>query len=87
MLFSIDYRFSEGRPDQSTRYFWVISNQGRPVRQPVQLKDSGTLQAAAPGMRPEVGPFQCHLEALAPGASQPTVISAQARMISENVPR
>ncbi len=87
MLFSIDYRFSQGRPDQSTRYFWVITSRDKPLRRQVQLRDSGTLQAVVPGMRPEVGPFQCHLEALAPGASQPTAISGRARMVSDNVPR
>ncbi len=88
MLLGVQYRFS-GRRDQSTRYFWVITCQkGRGLRQEVQLaKDEDELHAVARGMLPEVGPFQCHLEAQARGTSQPTVISNTARMVSDNVPR
>jgi hypothetical protein len=81
MLFSIDYRFTAGGPDRYTRYAWVITPQNaKPLRQEVLLREEGTLQAIMRGMVPEVGPFQCHLEALSRGSSRPAVISDVAPM-------
>lgn len=88
MLFSVDYRFGQGAPDRYAKYFWVIDcAHGRPIRREVQLMEKGTLQAVVPGLRPEVGPFRCHLEMEPRGQSRPTIISDTARMVSDNVPR
>ena len=58
----------------------ITPQNARPMRYEVRLNDNGTLNAIARGMVPETGPFRCHLEALARGASQATVISDIAEM-------
>jgi len=63
MGFSIDYQFTQGRPSPSSPYAWVIEpSRGQPVKQPVQLRERGTLQGFVPGLRPEHGPFKTHIE-------------------------
>ena len=63
MSFSVDYRFTQGQPDRSSPYVWVIErSRGEPARQEVRLTDRGTLQILIPGWRPEEGPFQTHIE-------------------------
>jgi len=74
MGFSVDYQFTEGRPDPSARYFWVIERtQGSPARQPVRLEARGTLQGFVNDFRPEHGPFQAHLEDARGNRLSPTV--------------
>jgi hypothetical protein len=71
MLFSVDYRFSQRSNDQSLRYYWVIiPDRGDPITTEVRLGASGTLTHVERGMRPEIGPFQCRLEAQHPADSQ-----------------
>jgi hypothetical protein len=63
MGMSVDYVFTAGQPLSSQRYFWVIEPaKADPVKQPVQLSQSGTLQAFFTQLRPEQGPFQAHIE-------------------------
>ena len=63
MGISVDYVFTAGQPLSSQRYVWVIEPaKADPVKQPVQLCQSGTLQAFFTQLRPEHGPFQAHIE-------------------------
>ena len=63
MGFSVDYEFTEGRPNPSSPYFLVIEPaKGPPARIKVLLNSKGTLQGFAVGWRPEHGPFEGHLE-------------------------
>ncbi|MFH1923481.1 MAG: hypothetical protein ABIP48_26775 [Planctomycetota bacterium] len=64
MGFSADYRFTDGQPSPSSRYFWVIEPaKGEPVRMEVKLNDEGTLPPTfVPSFRPENGPFRTHVE-------------------------
>ena len=63
MSFSVDYQCSQGAPDPGGPYFWVVSPaRGQPKKQPIRLAEEGTLQAFVQEWRPEVGPFQPHLE-------------------------
>ena len=63
MGLSVEYAFTEGQPLPSLSYVWVIEPaKGDPVRQPVQLGRSGTLQAFFTQLRPDHGPFSCHIE-------------------------
>ena len=63
MGMSVDYVFTVGRPLPSRRYVWVIEPaKADAVKQPVQLSQSGTLQAFFPQLRPEHGPFHAHIE-------------------------
>ncbi len=63
MGMSVDYVFTAGQPLSSRRYVWVIEPaKADPVKQPVQLSQSGTLQAFFPQLRPEHGPFHVHIE-------------------------
>lgn len=73
MGFSIDYQFTQGGPNQSARYAWVIvPSRGKPVTAAVQLAESGTLQSFFPPLRPEDGPFRCLItEAVSEGQPQP----------------
>ena len=60
---SVDYVFTVGQPLPSRRYVWVIEPaKADPVKQPVQLSQSGTLQAFFLQLRPEHGPFHVHIE-------------------------
>ena len=62
MSFSIDYQFTQGGPDPTAKYVWVIErSQGDPYQRPVQLNGKGTLQILLPGWRPGEGPFQSHI--------------------------
>lgn len=62
MSFSVDYQFTQGGPDPTAKYVWVIKrSQGDPYQRPVQLNSKGTLQTLIPGWRPEEGPFQSHI--------------------------
>jgi len=75
MSFSVDYRFTQGRPDRASPYVWVIErSRGEPAKQEVRLTDRGTLQILIPGWRPEEGPFQTHIE------------NAAARKLSDSAP-
>ncbi|MBN1591033.1 MAG: hypothetical protein JW888_16085 [Pirellulales bacterium] len=63
MGMSVDYVFTAGQPESSRQYVWVIEPAtGDPVKQPVQLSPSGTLQAFFPQLRPDHGPFLTHVE-------------------------
>ncbi len=63
MGMSVDYVFQAGDPLPSQAYVWVIEpGKGSQVKQAVQLKRSGTLQAFFTQLRPEHGPFQSHIE-------------------------
>jgi hypothetical protein len=74
MGMSVDYVFTAGQPLPSQRYVWVIEPaQGDPVKQPVQLSHSGTLQAFFPQLRPQHGPFQAHIESSDGGRLSPSV--------------
>jgi hypothetical protein len=79
MSFSVDYAFTRSGPDPASRYAWVIRrSKGPPLKEPVQLKDKGALQALAPGWRPDEGPFEAFLlEIRADGSQVPvsTVIA------------
>jgi len=62
MSFSVDYRFTRGKP-RSSGYVWVIQRtRGAPARQPVRLAEKGNLPILIMGWRPEQGPFRAHLE-------------------------
>ena len=62
MSFSMDYQFTQGGPDPTAKYVWVIErSQGDPYQRPVQLNGKGTLQILIPGWRPGEGPFQSHI--------------------------
>ena len=63
MGISVDYAFAAGQPLPSLSYVWVIEPaKADPVKQPVQLSQSGTLQAFFTQLRPEHGPFHAHIE-------------------------
>jgi hypothetical protein len=81
MLFSVDYRFQQRSNDQSMRYLWVIvPDRGTPITKEVQLSQSGTLTLIVPGMRPEIGPFHCHIDARHPADSQARRVTNDALM-------
>lgn len=62
MSFSIDYQFTQGGPDPTAKYVWVIErSQGDPFQRLIQLKGKGTLQILIPGWRPGEGPFESHI--------------------------
>ena len=62
MSFSMDSQFTQGGPDPTAKYVWVIErSQGDPYQRPVQLNGKGTLQILIPGWRPGEGPFQSHI--------------------------
>ncbi|GEM_PF-1295106 len=74
MGFSVDYRWVGGQPAPGATYFWVIrAASGPTVRQPVQLQSQGTLQGFALDLRPEHGPFECHLEDYRGQALSPSI--------------
>ena len=63
MGFSVDYEFTQGRPNPSSPYFLVIeAAKGPPARIRVQLGGKGTLPGFVVGWRPEHGPFEGHIE-------------------------
>ena len=63
MMFSVEYEFIVGGPDNPPNYVWVIERaKGGSVKQPVSLKNSGELNAAISGWRPDEGPFRSHIE-------------------------
>lgn len=63
MGFSVDYRFVQGQPDPSRKYFWVIHVGGKPaLKSQVALQARGNLADFVQGLRPENGPFACHIE-------------------------
>jgi len=63
MSFSVEYQFTRGEPHPSAQYQWVIKpEKGKSLKQPVQLDRRGTLEILIPGWRPEMGPFEAHLE-------------------------
>jgi hypothetical protein len=65
MGFSVDYEFTEGQPNPSSRYVWVIEPaKGQPVKFAGPLSRKSTLQVFVQQWRPENGPFQSHIEDL-----------------------
>ena len=71
MGFSIDYRFTNGRPDKEAEYLWIIApTKGDPVALPVQLKRRGNLQTFVTQFRPRNGPFTFELIGRAEGKVQ-----------------
>jgi hypothetical protein len=80
MFFIVDYEFTRGRPDSSTRYYLVITpTQGTPLTFDVKLSAKGNLQALKERMVPELGPFLAHLEA-APRSGSRKAISQKVRL-------
>jgi len=74
MGFSVDYQFTQGQPEPSAQYFWVIERaQGSPTKQAVRLQARGTLQGFVTHFRPEHGPFQAYLEDARGNRLSPTV--------------
>lgn len=71
MMFSVDYRFREGSPDNSAKYVWVIQPaKGEPREQVVKLRRQDTLQAIVPPWRPENGPFKSQIDEIAADGSR-----------------
>ncbi len=63
MGFSVDYQFTQGGPNPSSPYVWVVEpSKGPPAKMAVQLKQRGTLQTFVHKLRPEHGPFTSHIE-------------------------
>jgi len=63
MGFSVDYEFTEGQPNPTSQYVWVIEpGKGPPVKFMVRLSSKDNLLTFVPKWRPENGPFQTHLE-------------------------
>ena len=64
MGFSAEYQFTQGGPNPSSSYFWVIEpSNGPTAKLKVRLQDRGTLPLVfVPQFRPENGPFQSHIE-------------------------
>jgi len=76
MSFSVDYQQRGQLPSGSVNYLWVIKGvSGSTHRQPVRLKSNGTLTTIVPGLRPEAGPFECHLAAYRGSRGQPQPVS------------
>ena len=76
MSFSVDYQQRGQLPSGSVNYLWVIKGvSGSTHRQPVRLKSNGTLTAIVLGLRPEAGPFECHLAAFRGSRGQPQPVS------------
>jgi hypothetical protein len=64
MTFSAEYRFVGSQPNPAARYLWVIKprSDGQAVAQLVDMRNpEGTLQGIAESMRPDDGPFECHI--------------------------
>lgn len=64
MGFSVDYEFTQGRPNPSSPYFLVIEparGQPLPIKVP-RMTSKGTLSGFVRGWRPEHGPFEGHIE-------------------------
>jgi hypothetical protein len=73
MMFSVDYRFMEGRPNAEAKYAWVIQPaKGDPLEQEVKLKRAGNLQAIAPQWRPENGPFKSYIDEVSQDGTRQT---------------
>lgn len=63
MGFGVHYKITNGQPDSTAEYLWVIQTaDGQSLAKPVRLESKGTLQDFAPQLRPENGPFQSHIE-------------------------
>jgi len=63
MGFSVDYQFSQGQPQPSETFYWVIERaKGTPVKIAKRLQLKGNLQDFITTWRPEQGPFQTHIE-------------------------
>lgn len=64
MTFSAEYRFTGSGPRPDATYFWVIkpSRGADAVAQRVDMGNrQGTLQGVAESLRPDNGPFECHI--------------------------
>ncbi len=76
MSFSVDYKQRAQPPAGQVRYLWIIKGvSGSTHQQPIALKSSGTLTAIVPGLRPEAGPFECHLAAVHGSRGRPQSVS------------
>ncbi|MHC4405220.1 MAG: hypothetical protein ACYTG0_36705 [Planctomycetota bacterium] len=63
MGFTVDYEFTNGEPDPSSQYWWVmVPAKGQPVKRPARLDREGELTDFFPPLRPENGPFHTHIE-------------------------
>lgn len=63
MMFSVKYEFVAGGPDPKAKYVWVIERaKGNTAKLAGPLKNSGELNTAITGWRPEHGPFKSHIE-------------------------
>jgi hypothetical protein len=64
MSFSAEYRFIGSGPRPDAAYFWVIkpSRGGDAVATRVDMRNpKGTLQGIVESLRPDYGPFDCHI--------------------------
>jgi len=62
MSFSVDYEFTQGGPDPTSKYGLVIQRAGgQPTISQVQLRERDTLRLSVPEWRKEEGPFQAQL--------------------------
>ncbi len=74
MMFSVDYRFMEGKPDPAMKYAWVLQpGKGDPLEQEMKAKRAGTLQAIVPQWKPDIGPFTSHIDEIAADGTRRTV--------------
>ena len=74
MMFSVDYRFLEGRPNPDVKYAWIIQPaKGDPLEQIVKLKRADNLQAIVPQWRPENGPFKTYIDEVSPDGTRRTI--------------
>ncbi|HUE71603.1 MAG TPA: hypothetical protein VMP01_12025 [Pirellulaceae bacterium] len=73
MGMSVDYAI-DGPLNNSSRYVWVVSSQaGENVEVAMQPKVTGTLQLFFLKLRPENGPFNCHIDEISPGGRRTRV--------------
>ena len=74
MMFSVDYRFMEGKPDPAMKYAWVLQPaKGDPLEQPLKIKRADNLTAIVPQWKPDQGPFTSHIDEIAADGTRRTV--------------
>jgi len=81
--FSVDYTLDGGQVTRDMKCVWVIEPaNGSPIERPVAItRASGELRFFAKDVKPEQGPFSCHVAIVRPdGKKEP--ISAKVDMPS-----
>ena len=77
MGFSVDYQATGYQPSSGVRYVLVIeAGGGKRIEQAVEVTQSGTWTLLVPGLPPEAGPFQAHVEAISAEGSRQTLSAA-----------